>query len=322
MDSVHVWKRKSISNRWHKYLPKTLWSNPHLCVHGPWWWHEASATASTHLVLFVLTSVRKAGNDCGDSARWRNLAGVDHDQELHEVVVDLSTTALNDVHVFASDGLLYLNAVRSVKNTVTLLHSSYPPCDHSQRSSDRRRKKPYAPRWAYQVSRLLNFRVTTRPRSMPSRSTILWARSGWDEPLNSLMFGISGVELIASRSINFRRGNRGKSSLRATATSQRSKRLWQNRRTRTSESWRNNGGLRSTTDVKESSRSRELLRRSTRFLWTMHYLGLDAQQNDDFRNLISKTKWKNMNILWSPPDWPPFHQRSRACEFRRSILNV
>lgn len=42
----------------------------------------------------------------------------------------------------------------------------------------------------YHVSRLLNFLVTTLPTSMPNRSTIRCAKSGWDVPLNTLMFGI------------------------------------------------------------------------------------------------------------------------------------
>lgn len=43
---------------------------------------------------------------------------------------------------------------------------------------------------SYHVSKLLNFLVTTFPRSMPNRSTILWARSGCDVPLKTLIFGI------------------------------------------------------------------------------------------------------------------------------------
>lgn len=42
----------------------------------------------------------------------------------------------------------------------------------------------------HHVSKLLNFLVTTLPNSMPSRSTIRWAKSGCDEPENTLMFGI------------------------------------------------------------------------------------------------------------------------------------
>ena len=42
----------------------------------------------------------------------------------------------------------------------------------------------------HHVSRLLNFFVTTLPRSMPRRSTMRWAKSTWEEPEKTLMFGI------------------------------------------------------------------------------------------------------------------------------------
>lgn len=48
----------------------------------------------------------------------------------------------------------------------------------------------YFPHSTYQVSKLLNFLVTTLPRSIPRRSTIRWARSGCEVPENTLMFGI------------------------------------------------------------------------------------------------------------------------------------
>lgn len=54
-------------------------------------------------------------------------------------------------------------------------------------------KRPATCVWkfhTYHVSKLLNFFVTTLPRSMPSRSTILCAKSGWDVPLNILILGI------------------------------------------------------------------------------------------------------------------------------------
>jgi len=37
-----------------------------------------------------LSCVREVGNDGCDAARGRGLAGVDHDQELHEAIVDLA----------------------------------------------------------------------------------------------------------------------------------------------------------------------------------------------------------------------------------------
>lgn len=42
----------------------------------------------------------------------------------------------------------------------------------------------------HHVSKFENFFVTTFPRSMPSRSTIRWARSRCDDPENTLMFGM------------------------------------------------------------------------------------------------------------------------------------
>lgn len=42
----------------------------------------------------------------------------------------------------------------------------------------------------YHVSKLLNFLVTTFPRSIPSRSTMRCAKSGWDVPEKTFMFGI------------------------------------------------------------------------------------------------------------------------------------
>lgn len=49
---------------------------------------------------------------------------------------------------------------------------------------------PPAPLHTHHVSRLLNFFVTTLPRSMPRRSTMRCARSGWDVPEKTLMLGI------------------------------------------------------------------------------------------------------------------------------------
>lgn len=44
--------------------------------------------------------------------------------------------------------------------------------------------------FTHHVSKLLNFLVTTLPKSMPSRSTIRCARSGCDVPEKTFMFGI------------------------------------------------------------------------------------------------------------------------------------
>ena len=54
---------------------------------------------------------RVAWDDGGHALRRRNLAGVDHDKQLHEVVIHLSTARLDDVHVLATHGLADLDAV-------------------------------------------------------------------------------------------------------------------------------------------------------------------------------------------------------------------
>ena len=64
-----------------------------------------------HLVLLVLPGVGEAGDDGGDPGRGGDLTGVDHDQQLHQVVVDFAAAALHDVHVLASHALTDLHAV-------------------------------------------------------------------------------------------------------------------------------------------------------------------------------------------------------------------
>lgn len=68
-------------------------------------------TERLYLVLFVLPGVREAGDDGGDAGRGGDLAGVDHDQQLHEVVVDFAAAALDDVDVLAAHALPDFHAV-------------------------------------------------------------------------------------------------------------------------------------------------------------------------------------------------------------------
>lgn len=60
---------------------------------------------STYLVLLVLSGVREAGDHSRDSTGARDLARVDHDQELHQIVVDFAAAALDDVHILPANGL-------------------------------------------------------------------------------------------------------------------------------------------------------------------------------------------------------------------------
>ena len=52
-----------------------------------------------------MSSVGEAWDDGGDSLCRSDLAGVDHDEQLHEVVVHLSAAGLQDVHVLPSHRL-------------------------------------------------------------------------------------------------------------------------------------------------------------------------------------------------------------------------
>lgn len=82
-------------------------------------WHDRSKQTDIphpHLVLLVLPGVRKAGDDSGDPGGGGNLAGVYHDQQLHQIVIDLSTTTLHNVDILPTHALPYLHAARGDKN--------------------------------------------------------------------------------------------------------------------------------------------------------------------------------------------------------------
>lgn len=51
--------------------------------------HELSGDRSTTLVLLILAGVGEVGDNGGDTAGGGGLAGVNHDQEFHEAIVDI-----------------------------------------------------------------------------------------------------------------------------------------------------------------------------------------------------------------------------------------
>jgi len=61
------------------------------------------------LVFFVLPSVGKQRNNGSDSLCARNLAGVNHNAELHKSCVDSTTTSVYDIHIILAHGLLNSN---------------------------------------------------------------------------------------------------------------------------------------------------------------------------------------------------------------------
>lgn len=85
-------------------------------------WHDRSNQTDVphpHLVLLVLTRVRKARDDSRDPGGRGNLAGVNHYEELHQIVIDLPTATLDDVDVFSADALPYLHTAKSREVTKT-----------------------------------------------------------------------------------------------------------------------------------------------------------------------------------------------------------
>lgn len=63
-----------------------------------------------YLVLFVLPGIREAGDDSCDSAGRGNLTGIDHDEQLHQIVIDLPTATLHNVDVLPTNALAYFHA--------------------------------------------------------------------------------------------------------------------------------------------------------------------------------------------------------------------
>lgn len=55
-----------------------------------------------YLVFLVLPGVREAGDDGGDAGGRGDLACIDHDEQLHQVVVNFAAAALHNVYVLAA----------------------------------------------------------------------------------------------------------------------------------------------------------------------------------------------------------------------------
>ena len=73
--------------------------------HGQQVGHQLGGDGVAALGLAVLARVAEVGNDGGDSSRARTAHGVDHDEQLHEVVVDRLAGGLYYKHVGAAYGL-------------------------------------------------------------------------------------------------------------------------------------------------------------------------------------------------------------------------
>jgi len=68
--------------------------------------HKLRSDGSSTLVLLVLARVGEIRQDGGDAARGGGAAGVDQDEEFHDVVVDVAGFGgLDDEDVLVADGL-------------------------------------------------------------------------------------------------------------------------------------------------------------------------------------------------------------------------
>lgn len=67
--------------------------------------------AQAYLVFLVLPGVREAWNDGRHATGRGDLARIDHDQQLHQVVVDLAGAGLHNVHVLAAHRFANLDAM-------------------------------------------------------------------------------------------------------------------------------------------------------------------------------------------------------------------
>lgn len=98
-------KLKFISSSVHSSNPCSAAMTFKVRIHLP----SRNLSHISYLVLFVLPSIREAGYDSSDSAGWGNLTGVYHDEQLHQIVIDLPTATLHDVDILSAYTLTYFH---------------------------------------------------------------------------------------------------------------------------------------------------------------------------------------------------------------------
>lgn len=74
-----------------------------------------NCTVKAYLILLVLSGIGETRNDSGDTGCRCNFTGIDHNQQLHEVIIDLTTATLDDVDIFSSDRFANFHAVHQSK---------------------------------------------------------------------------------------------------------------------------------------------------------------------------------------------------------------
>lgn len=101
--------------------------------------------SSAYLVLFVLSGVWKAWNDGRHSWRGCNFACIYHDQQLHEIIIDLTRAWLNDVDVFAAHRFADLDTKKKRINLVLWMKFTNCRRFKSHSSCFRREKRELRP---------------------------------------------------------------------------------------------------------------------------------------------------------------------------------
>ena len=79
--------------------------------------HELGGDGGPALVLLVLAGVGEERDDGRDALCARDLAGVDHDAELHERGVDVAIAGIDDVHIVFAHG--FRDPYRRLSNSIT-----------------------------------------------------------------------------------------------------------------------------------------------------------------------------------------------------------
>ena len=82
--------------------------------------HELGGDGVAALGLAILAGVAEVGDHGGDAACAGALAGVYHDQQLHEVVVDGLAGGLDEEHVAAAHGLIQRDGGFAVREALDL----------------------------------------------------------------------------------------------------------------------------------------------------------------------------------------------------------
>ena len=82
--------------------------------------HQLGRNGVAALGLTVLTGIAEIGDHRRDAAGAGTLAGVDHDEQLHQAVVDRLAGGIDEEHVAAADGLIQGNAGLAVSEALDL----------------------------------------------------------------------------------------------------------------------------------------------------------------------------------------------------------